>query len=84
MLSKPSVLLVVPVASAFEVVGGLKVCYDGFDAGAPGGAEDAEDTLSGVAHVRFVFDRYRKIENFFHLQCYEIPPHLAKFRYYCM
>ena len=54
MLSKSTILLMVTVAPAFEVVGGLKVCDDGFDAGAPGGAEDAEDTFSGVAHVRYV------------------------------
>ena len=54
VLSKSAVLLVVPVAPALEVVGGLKVCDNGFDAGAPGGAEDAEDTFSGVAHVRYV------------------------------
>lgn len=44
----------VSVAPAFEIVGGLKVSDDGFNAGAPGGAEDAEDSFSGVVHVRYV------------------------------
>ena len=64
VLSKSTVLLMVPVAPALEVVGGLKVCDDGFDAGAPGGAEDAEDTFSSVAHVRFVYNLYRMIRGF--------------------
>ena len=64
MLSKSTILLMVTVAPAFEVVGGLKVCDDGFDAGAPGGAEDAEDTFSGVAHIRFVYNLYRMIRGF--------------------
>lgn len=64
MLSKSTILLMVTVAPAFEVVGGLKVSDDGFDAGAPGGAEDAEDTFSGVAHVRFVYNLYRMIRGF--------------------
>ena len=54
VLSKSAELLVVPIAPAFEIVGGLKVSDNGFDAGAPGGAEDAEDSFSGVVHVRYV------------------------------
>ena len=54
VLSKPTILFMVTVAPAFEVVGGLKVCDDGFDASAPRGAKDAEDSFSRVVHVRYV------------------------------
>lgn len=54
VLRKSAELLVVPVAPAFEIVEGLKVSDDGFDAGAPRGAEDAEDSFSGIVHVRYV------------------------------
>ena len=64
----------VPVAPTLEVVGGLKVCDDGFYAGAPGGAEDAEDSFSSVAHVRFVLNTYRMIRLF--LQTF-----VGKYRY---
>ena len=77
VLSKPTILFMVTVAPAFEVVGGLKVCDDGFDAGAPGGAEDAEDTFFAIVHVRFVFNSYRMIDYF--LQTF-----FGKYRYLCV
>ena len=76
VLSKSAVLLVVPVAPALEVVGGLKVSDDGFNAGAPGSAEDAEDTFSGVAHVRFVYNLYR-------IKDYFLQTIFGKYRYLC-
>lgn len=54
VLSKSTVLLMVPVAPALEVVGGFKVSNDGFDACAPRGAENAEDSFPGAVHVRYV------------------------------
>ena len=55
----------VPVAPTLEVVGGLKVCDDGFYAGAPGGAEDAEDSSVRFEYIPddslFLTDFFREI-----------------------
>ena len=68
VLCKPAVLLVMPVATAAEVVGGLKVSNDGVDAGTPGGTENAEDTVFGVVHSHLCWCSvyiYRKAAKFF-------------------
>lgn len=51
VLRKPSDFLVMLVARTSEVVRRFEIVDDGFDAGAPGGAENAEDSVFDVFHT---------------------------------
>ena len=64
---KASVLLVVAIAAALEVARGQEIVDNGFDAGAPGRAEDITDPVSGIRHVRHGFGNlYSPAPKFLH------------------
>ena len=52
MLGKAPVLLVVTIAATLEVARSQEVVDNGFDAGAPGSAEDLTDPVFGIGHIR--------------------------------
>lgn len=67
MLGKATVLLVVTIAATLEVARGQEVVDNGFDAGAPGSAEDLTDPVFGIGHIRHsLCDIYSPNPDFLH------------------